>query len=69
MTYKWIRVDEETHTDVADIASILNLSRQAENASMGDAVKVAVKDWLERNRVLYLKQGKEADAALVGDNA
>lgn len=65
MAYKWIRVDEETHSNVADVASILNLSRQAENANMGDAVRIAIKEWLERNRVLYLKQAAERNAAMV----
>jgi hypothetical protein len=52
---KLIRVDEETHSDVADIASILNLSHIERNASLGDAVRIAVTDWLKRNRVLLKK--------------
>lgn len=55
MEYKWIRVELQTHSDAADMASILNLSHLERNASMGDAVRIAVSDWLERNKVLLEK--------------
>jgi len=56
MEYKWIRVEAQTHSDVADVASILNLSRQEQNATLGDAVRIAISEWLERNRVIFEKE-------------
>jgi len=55
MEYKWIRVSEAAHSDVADMVSILNLSRQERNASLGDAVRIAVSEWLSRNKVILKK--------------
>ncbi|MBY8999035.1 MAG: hypothetical protein KGD60_15015 [Candidatus Thorarchaeota archaeon] len=55
MEYKWIRVELQTHSDAADMASILNLSHVERNASMGDAVRIAVTEWLKRNMVLLKK--------------
>ena len=56
MDFKWIRVDAQTHSDVADMASILNLSRQEQNATLGDAVRIAISEWLTRNRVIFEKE-------------
>ena len=55
MEYKWIRVSEATHSDAADMASILNLSRQERNATLGDAIRIAVSEWLSRNKVIFEK--------------
>lgn len=55
MEYKTINVDLQTHSDLADMASILNLSHIERNASLKDAVRIAVTEWLERNRVLLDK--------------
>ena len=56
MDFKWIRVEAQTHSDVADMASILNLSRQEQNATLGGAIKIAVSEWLSRNRVIFEKE-------------
>ena len=53
---KFVRISEATHSDVADMASILNLSRQEQNATLGDAIRIAVSKWLEQNRVIFEKE-------------
>jgi len=58
---KTVKVDAQTHSDVADMASILNLSRQERNATLGDAIRIAVSEWLARNRVVFEKE-KAAEA-------
>lgn len=67
MEYKWIRVELQTHSDAADMASILNLSHVERNASMGDAVRIAVSDWMKRNRILLEKiKSQEKEKETVG---
>jgi len=53
---KTVKIDAQTHSDVADMASILNLSRQEQNATLGDAIRIAVTEWLARNRVIFEKE-------------
>ena len=60
---KFVRISEATHSDVAYMASILNLSRQERNATLGDAIKIAVSEWLARNRVIFEKaEAAQAEA-------
>lgn len=53
---KTVKIDAQTHSDLADMASILNLTRQEQNATLGDAVRIAVSKWLECNRVIFEKE-------------
>lgn len=65
MGFTAIRIEEETRDKIVEIVSILNVSGRTKRATFADAVKIAVEEWLERNRVLYLKQASERNAAQV----